>query len=85
MKYHKSRFLCDFSVLTMKGLISENAQGVSPSTLLYFEYVALSYKKQQRKKLYPPKQGSTPWLPDYHPHVALHKDTRATCDKFPLI
>ena len=59
MKYHKSWFLCDFSVLAMKGLISENAQGISPSTLLDFEEVPLSYKKRKKKNLYPTKRGSS--------------------------
>ena len=34
LKYPKSLFLCAFG---MEGLISENAQGCSPGTLLYFE------------------------------------------------
>ena len=54
LKYPKSLFLCAFG---MEGLISENAQGCSPGTLLYFEEANPSYKKQQRKKLHMTKQG----------------------------
>ncbi len=54
-------FYWDFGALSIKGLISENAQGISPGTLLDFEEAPPSYKKQQRKKLYQTKQGSTPW------------------------
>ena len=46
-------------ILGMKVLISENAQGCSLGTLLYFEEATPSYKKQQRKKLHMTKRGST--------------------------
>ena len=46
-------------ILGMKGLIFENTQGYSLDTRLYFEEGPLSYKKQQRKELHMPKQGST--------------------------
>jgi len=65
MKSHKSLFFRDLAILGIKGLLSENAQGISPGTLLDFEEVPPSYKKQQRKKRYQMKQGSTPRLPDY--------------------
>ena len=50
MKSHKSIFFRDLGILGIKGLISENAQGISPGTLLDFEEVAPSYKKHQRKQ-----------------------------------
>ena len=49
----------------MKGLIYEKAQGCQLGTLMYFEEGPPIYKKQQRKKRIPTKQGKTPWLPDY--------------------
>jgi hypothetical protein len=58
-------FTRNLKVSGRKGLISGIAQGISPGTLLILIKGPLGYQKQQRKKLYPTKQGSTPWLPDY--------------------
>ena len=39
MKSHKSLFFRDLGILGIMGLIPENAQGISPGTLLDFEEV----------------------------------------------
>ena len=62
MKSHKSLFFWDFGVLAMKGSISENAQGISPGTLLYFEEVATrnSINVVRRNKVHPKNQALAP-------------------------
>ena len=53
-------------ILAMKGLISENAQVCSLSTLLYFEEATPSYKKELRNILHMTEQDSTAWVRDYN-------------------
>ena len=54
-----------FYALGILGLIIKNAQGISRGTLFKNYHTHPSYNESQRKRLYPTKPGSPPWLPDY--------------------